>query len=304
LPPDLPPEKVLDARETADFAPVLDAMFPELNVFITVSHGTQGFEIGPLSRRHLRSLMETIDKDAIVNVWVEENPESINIDAVAAAVWGFKAGNALWKRGELDPAKVAYRTSIRAGLRETTGKSAFNLACIEQQLGNIEAAVSAFRTALATLDPEAAPAAGEALGSLLIDHGREDEAIGVYSAAMGWSPAAAFNLGVLLERRDDLRGACAAFETAIAGNDPKVTPLVVAKLPRVVYEEALTSGDPDAVYPAAYKLGQLFRNHREFVAAAQAYRFAMRAPDPEVAAQAQAALRDIGQCAEQSSGAN
>ena len=68
LPPGLSPERVLDFRAMPNSMRLLDTMFPELDVILEVHDRGRSFEVGPLHRRDIRNVMETIEPEAFVQV--------------------------------------------------------------------------------------------------------------------------------------------------------------------------------------------------------------------------------------------
>jgi tetratricopeptide (TPR) repeat protein len=244
-------------------------MFPEFEVVLKVFTRGRTFEVGPLRRAHARSMvdvMQTIDEQAFVYVYHSQaKSPSGETDAVAAGVLGFHAGNALWKRGELEAARVAYRTAMVSGYSEAVGKAAYNLAILELDQGNEEAAVTTFRTAIAADNLEAAT-------------------------------AASYELGVLREKRGDTAAARVAFLAALTGNVQEVLPAAACWLAGLVkdldlswakslYRLAIDFGDPEVTPIAAFNLGNLeFDTHP--AAAVDLYRIAAASGHPSAALEA------------------
>src|ERR1035437_1566562 len=122
--------------------------------------------------------------------------------ACGPAAWGL--GRVFEERHEPEAALLAFGRSVDFGYEA----AAFDLARFLKGEGDIEGAVAAFRRAIASGDPIAAPNAANNLGNLLSDLGDVDGAISAYRYALDSghleaAPGSARQLGYLLWQGGD-----------------------------------------------------------------------------------------------------
>ncbi len=155
-------------------------------------------------------------------------------------------------------------------------QAAFNLGLLQQDRGELDAAVVAYQSAIDSADPEWAPRAAFNLGVLQQDRGELDAAVVAYQSAIDsadrkQAPKAASNLGLLQRDRGEFDAAVVAYQSAIDSADPEWAPraafnLGVLQQDRgeldaavVAYQSAIDSADPEWAPKAAFNLGVLQR---------------------------------------------
>jgi tetratricopeptide (TPR) repeat protein len=176
-------------------------------------------------------------------------------------------GLLLKDQGDVEGARAAFQQVIDSGHPDLLPEAALNLGLVLEDLGNVEGARTAFQQAIDSGPPNTNAMVN--LGNLLKNMGDASGARAAYQQAMGsGNPEAALNLGLLLKDQGDVEGARAAFQ------------------------QAIDSGNPDA----ALNLGLLLKDQGDVEGARAAFQQAqaMYSGDPDAAARARRALRDLG----------
>lgn len=168
--------------------------------------------------------------------------------------------------------------------------------------GRLEEALEPLGAAASSDDADVGPVAQGCLGNVLEELRRNDDAVAAYRRAMATghpeaAPRAAFNLGVLLERlhttTPDWRSMTTAYQVAIDSGHPEWAPMAMvnraALLARVgwrhdavdAYRAAIATGHPEQAPIAATNLGLLLTEMGMVDEAADAFRQAIESGHPD-----------------------
>jgi hypothetical protein len=132
--------------------------------------------------------------------------------------------------------------------------AAVNLGQLLARQGDVQGATAAYRQAVESGHPDAAPAAAFYLGVLLAGQGDVQGARAAYRQAIesGYpdaAPMAAVNLGQLLAEQGDVQGARAAYRQAIDSGHPDAAPAAAFYLRRLLTEQGDADGAATAYQP-------------------------------------------------------
>ncbi|MGA2163989.1 MAG: tetratricopeptide repeat protein, partial [Solirubrobacteraceae bacterium] len=124
-----------------------------------------------------------------------------------------------------------------------------------ERLGNRAEAEDAYRQAVASQHPDAAPRSAVNLGILLYQHGSFDQAVPLFQQAIDsghheQAPKAYRNLAVLRRSEEDLEGAEEALRAAIASGHLEIAPSSLTLLGRLLAERGDTAGGITALREA------------------------------------------------------
>lgn len=187
-----------------------------------------------------------------------------------AAVASFKLGTLLWRRGDIEGARIALERAVRSGHLEASPRAAFHLGAMLTEQGDNEGARAAYLEAVDSGHQDVGPKAISGLALLLQESGDLDGAQALFQRAADSdhpdvAPKALINLGVVLEAQGDPEGARDAYQRAIdAGNPGGLINLGILRRDegdiegaRTFFQQAAGSGNRVAASLAASALAQL-----------------------------------------------
>jgi peptidoglycan hydrolase-like protein with peptidoglycan-binding domain/tetratricopeptide (TPR) repeat protein len=220
-------------------------------------------------------------------------------DELGDSAGAFHLGLLLEGQGCVVEAQAAYGRADERG----HGTAASNLGRLLEEQGAQAEAEAAYRRADERGDADGA----FRLGVLLGGHGALDEAVAAFRRASGRGHnAGSVHLGVLLAEHEALAEAEAAFRRADERGDAvaafNLGVLLAARGALAEAEAALRRADERGEPVAAFNLGVLLEDRGALAEAEGAYFRARQRGDGEVANMACAALLDLGQQVEETSG--
>ncbi len=189
----------------------------------------------------------------------------------------------------------------------------------KNRVGQVDKAMAAYRRAMDSGHPEAAPAAAIKLGIIRKYQGDLPGAIAAYR--VGWAsrhpekaPTAAFLLGGVLNAVGDHRAAAEAYEFVIRSGGERAPGAMLSlgemrqydenrpDSAEALYERAADSGHPDVAPKAMCSLGALHAEQGDPDRARAWYQRAVDADHPQASPQARRSLRDLSGSGEEPEG--